>query len=100
MRWRTSWAVGWIKTGWLLVIRSRIADNECVLVVIKVAPEASHVIGFVRDVTGLATGVELDINIINPGHIPSRPGATKRANLVGNDIPSFDDIVSVGIQTC
>ena len=46
------------------------------LVAIKVAPEAAHVIGFVRDVAGLANGVELDIDIINSSHEPFRPSAT------------------------
>ena len=69
------------------------------LVVIKVTPESTHVIGFIRDVAGPVIGVELDVDIINPSHVPSRPSAIKPADLVGNDISSFDDIVNVSIQS-
>ena len=67
-------------------------------VFVEVSPPPPHGVGsdlVVLAVRGL--GVELDVDVIDPGDVPSRPGSVPPFNLVGSD--SSIEVVLINVPT-
>ena len=75
-----------------------LTKNNDVGVFVEVSPPPPHGVGadlVVLAVRGL--GVELDVDVINSGDVPVRPGSVLPLNPVGSD-PSIE-VVLINVQT-